>query len=200
MPARSGVVLGQIKSQGWYPSVDAPEFNQHGGSIASGFSLSISGSSTIYYTTDGSDPRAVGGGVSGSAYSSAIPLTQSTRVKARVRSGSTWSALTEAVFVVNEASPLRVTEIMYHPAVQTNSALTNYATSDFEFIEILNTGTETVGLAGTAFSEGIVFDFTEGDVQSLAPGEYAVLVNNRDAFKGLYSNWASIQIAGEYVR
>ena len=188
MPQRTAIVLQQIKNQGWYPSVDAPEFSQHGGSIASGFPLSIAGSGTIYYTTDGSDPRAVGGAVAGTAYSSAITLTHSAQVKARVLSGGTWSALTKATFVVDEASPLRVTEIMYNPA----------GTNNCEFIELLNTGDETVGLAGTEFTDGIRFDFTDGDVATLDPGEYAVLVGDLDAFKACYSNWAAINIAGEF--
>ncbi|MCF7848358.1 MAG: lamin tail domain-containing protein, partial [Kiritimatiellales bacterium] len=120
-------------------------------------------------------------------YSLALPLSHSAQVKARCLSGGTWSALTKATFVVNEASPLRVTEIMYNPAV-----------TGAEFIELLNTGTETVGLAGTEFTEGIVFDFTDGDVATLAPGEYAVLVDDYDAFTNRYSNWADINIAGVY--
>ncbi|VGO20320.1 lamin tail domain-containing protein [Pontiella sulfatireligans] len=184
---RSDTVLAQIVAKGWYPSVAAPTFSQYGGSIGSGISLSISGSGAIYYTTDGSDPRAVGGATAGTAYGSAIALGHSAQVKARVLSGGTWSALTKATFVVDEESPLRVTEIMYNPA-----------DTDAEFIELLNTGTETVGLAGTEFSNGVRFDFTEGDVAILAPGEYAVLVNDYDAFTNRYSNWASINIAGEY--
>ncbi len=187
MAQRPAIVLGQIESQGWYPSVDAPEFSQHGGSIDSGFSLSLSGSGTIYYTTDGSDPRAVGGEVAGTAYSSAITLEKSTQVKARVLSGGEWSALTKATFVLNEESPLRVTEIMYNPA-----------DSDPEFIELFNAGAETIGLAGTEFADGIHFDFTAGDTAALAPGESAVLVNDYDAFTNRYSNWASINIAGTY--
>ena len=191
---RRDVVLSQIEDQGWYPTVDAPEFNQHGGSINSGFSLTLSGSGTIYYTTDGSDPRDVGGAVAGTA-GSALTLTKSTQVKARVLSGSTWSALTKATFVMNEESPLRITEIMYNP---TSGSDTNYSSADFEFIEILNTSDETVGLAGTEFSEGIQFDFTEGDESTLDPGEYAILVSNYEAFKIRYSNWADIKIAGQY--
>jgi len=34
-----------------------PSFNQQGGQVASGFALTMSGPGTIYYTTDGSDPR-----------------------------------------------------------------------------------------------------------------------------------------------
>ncbi len=193
MSQRTAIVLGQIETKGWYPLVDAPEFNQHGGSIDSDFSLSISGSGTIYYTTDGTDPREVGGSAVGSTYGSAITLTKSLQVKARVLSGGTWSALTKATFVLNEESPLRVTEIMYNPI-----GGTNYSSSDFEFIEILNTSDETIGLAGTEFSEGIQFDFTEGDESTLDPGEYAILVSNVEAFTNRYSNWASIKIAGEY--
>jgi hypothetical protein len=199
MPYRTANVLAQLKTKGLYPSVDAPEFNQHGGSIASGFSLSISkNGGTIYYTIDGSDPRDVGGAVAGTAYSSSLTLSRTTQVKARVLSSGTWSALTKATFVLNEDSPLRVTEIMYHPADATSGTETNYSDSDFEFIELLNTSTQTVGLAGTEFTEGIQFDFTDGDVATLGAGEYAILVSNYEAFTNRYSNWAEIKIAGQY--
>lgn len=198
MAQRSGIVLGQIESEGWYPSVDAPEFNQHGGSIDSGFTLSISGSGTVYYTTDGTDPRAIGGSVAGTAYSSTLVLEESTQIKARALSGGTWSALTKATFVLDEVSPLRVTEIMYHPAAAATVAESSYSTSDFEFIELFNSGIETIGLAGVEFTDGIFFDFTEGDIATLEPGEYAVLVSNYEAFTTRYSNWDQINIIGEY--
>lgn len=196
---RSDIVLGQIESEGWYPSVDAPVFNQYGDSIDSGFSLTMSGSGTIYYTTDGSDPRAIGGAAAGSAYTTAVTLNQSVQVKARALSGGVWSALTQATFLLNEDSALRVTEIMYHPSEAGSGAEAGYSDSDFEFIELLNTSDEVVGLAGSAFNGGVHFDFTEGSVSSLNPGEYVILVSNLDAFKARYSNWASINIAGEYT-
>jgi hypothetical protein len=198
MPYRSDIVLGQIEDEGWYPSIDAPEFSQHGGSFDSGFSLSITGSGTIYYTTDGSDPREVGGAAVGSSYASAISLEQSTQVKARCYNDGVWSALTSATFLLDEDSPLRVTEIMYHPADAETDDETGYAASDFEFIEIMNTSETTVGLPGIEFSNGIQFEFTEGSVSELAAGEYAILVSNLDAFKSRYSDWESINIAGEY--
>ncbi len=65
-PSRTGIVLGQFRSRGWYPDTDAPEFTPFGGKVPTGFDLSIdsAGGGTIYYTTDGSDPRlpATGGG------------------------------------------------------------------------------------------------------------------------------------------
>lgn len=59
-PVRTNEVLGQFRNQGWYPNVDAPAYNQNGGHVATDFNAAISnpkGAGTIYYTTDGSDPR-----------------------------------------------------------------------------------------------------------------------------------------------
>ncbi|MGJ8725342.1 MAG: lamin tail domain-containing protein [Roseibacillus sp.] len=198
MSGRTSTVYSQIVAKGWYPTVAAPVFSQHGGGIASGTTVSMTGSGTIYYTTDGTDPRAVGGSVAGTAYSSSITLSESTEVQARVLSGSTWSALTCATFEVSELSPLRVTEIMYHPAEGESGDELNYGDEEFEFIELLNTGSETIGLAGTAFTGGIYFQFSEGDVLTLAPGEYVLLVDNIDAFTARYPTAGTMNIAGEY--
>ncbi|MHC4657515.1 MAG: chitobiase/beta-hexosaminidase C-terminal domain-containing protein, partial [Planctomycetota bacterium] len=71
----------------------------------------------IYYTLDGSDPRQpVSGNAIGTKYTNQITLNKSTRVKARVLDGITWSALNEAIFAVDPVvENLRITEIMYHP-------------------------------------------------------------------------------------
>ncbi len=201
MAQRTAVVLEQFVDQGWYPSVDAPEFSQHGGSIESGYTVSITkDTGTIYYTTDGTDPRGIGGAAVGTQYNSTpFSLTHSAQVKARCLQDGVWSALTKASFIVNEDSPLRVTEIMYHPADASTDAESGYSASDFEFIELLNTSTQTVGLAGTEFSKGIYFDFTEGDVPTLGAGEYVILVSNLEAFTNRYDNWEEINIAGEYT-
>ena len=54
----------------------------------------------IYYTLDGTDPRAPGGGISSSArlYESAIPVKEKVRVFARARAGSRWSDPASGVF------------------------------------------------------------------------------------------------------
>ena len=61
---RFNTFLTQAKTKYLYPSVDPPVFNQRGGSVAAGFQATLSnpnaGSGTIYYTTDGSDPRPAG--------------------------------------------------------------------------------------------------------------------------------------------
>lgn len=57
-PFRTGVVLDQLKSAGLYPAIDAPHLSQHGGEVAPGYELDITAPfGTIYYTTDGTDPR-----------------------------------------------------------------------------------------------------------------------------------------------
>jgi hypothetical protein len=57
-PGRSAAVLDILRNAGLYPRVDAPVFNQEGGSVVPGFNLVMSASpGTIYYTTNGTDPR-----------------------------------------------------------------------------------------------------------------------------------------------
>ncbi len=111
---RTDYVLSQLQSASLYPSIAAPEFSQFGGEVDSGFPLTISATSgTIYYTTDGTDPRQVGGTVNSTASSGtsglSLTLTTSVTVKARAYNGSTWSALTEAGFTV----PDNTTEVSY---------------------------------------------------------------------------------------
>jgi hypothetical protein len=56
-PLRTGVVLDQFRSQGWYPSFDPPTCNHTGGRVPVGFALTMQSPYEIYYTLDGSDPR-----------------------------------------------------------------------------------------------------------------------------------------------
>ncbi|MCX7009706.1 MAG: chitobiase/beta-hexosaminidase C-terminal domain-containing protein, partial [Kiritimatiellaeota bacterium] len=67
--------LARIQSYPAYPITDPPEFSQHGGVVQMPFSLTISAfDGDIYYTTNGTDPRAVGGEVAAGAllYTNAI--------------------------------------------------------------------------------------------------------------------------------
>lgn len=196
---RSDIVLGQLRTRGWYPYLVAPVFSRFGGIVTNGLSLSMSATSTVYYTTDGTDPRTVETGVPrGTLYTGAISLARSANVKARSYSAGQWSALNEAVFTLEAPSPIRVSEIHYHPAAPTGVE-TNFHEDGFEFIELVNPGTQTVGLAGLAFTNGAYFRFEDGAVASLSAGERVVIVNDRPAFKTRYTNWASIKIAGEFT-
>jgi hypothetical protein len=109
-----------------------------------------------------------------------------------------WGAPTDAVFIVNPVE-LAITEIMYHPRdPQTGTPEEDYDTSDFEFIEIKNIGNQTSSLLGIEFVDGIKFDFTYGNITSLNPDDYEVVVSNLAAFKERYTDWGSMNIAGEF--
>lgn len=102
-PKRTNIVLNQFKNKGWYPSVEPPAFNQHGGAVQAGFTLIMTApAGEIYYTLDGQDPRLPGGAVNATQavkYAGPVTLTKSAHVKARVFAGA-WSALHEATFEV----------------------------------------------------------------------------------------------------
>ncbi|MFC7337797.1 lamin tail domain-containing protein [Haloferula chungangensis] len=192
-----------------YPAIDAPVYSKNGGSVPAGFSLGITNPNasggTVYYTTDGSDPRLVGGSIHPNAEVStgSLTLTQSGSVKARVydASSSTWSALNDFEFIVGvagSAGNLVVSELHYHPRGTAQDTSTNK--DDYEFIELLNLSeSHTIELTGTRFSDGIIFDFTGSNVIQLGPGERLVVVSNLEAFTNRYPGVSASLIAGEYT-
>ena len=81
----------------------APKLSEKAGAVASGTGITLTGSSgDIYYTLDGSDPRAPGGTVSKSAkkYSGPIAIQGETKLTARLARRDSWSAPTKAEFTV----------------------------------------------------------------------------------------------------
>ncbi|HEX2746476.1 MAG TPA: chitobiase/beta-hexosaminidase C-terminal domain-containing protein, partial [Verrucomicrobiales bacterium] len=68
LASRNPTVISQLQGDGLYPTVAAPGMSQWGGYIASTQQLFLTAPvGTIYYTTDGSDPRLLGGAVNPSA-------------------------------------------------------------------------------------------------------------------------------------
>jgi hypothetical protein len=200
-PQRTGILLGQLTQAGLYPQVAAPEFSPEGGAIGPGFALTIAAPSggAILYRIDGGDPRLAGGAPAPEAipYGAPLSLSETTRVRARVRSGTTWSALSEAT-LVGDTSALRVTEIMYHPPPPESEG--PFDREDFEFLELQNTGEATVGLLGVKISGGVEFTFPDphpGSKTSLEPGEVVIVVKSREAFSARYGT-EGIFVAGEY--
>ena len=101
IPQRSPTVVGFFRNYGVCPGTNPPTFNQQGGKVDQGFEVTLTNpnaSGTIYYTTDGSDPRAP----TALIYTPGNPIAmdQTTQIKARVLKGLEWSALNEAVFQV----------------------------------------------------------------------------------------------------
>ncbi len=116
-------------------------------------------------------------------YTAPITFTKSTHVKARILNGGIWSAMNEAVFAVGRiAQNLRITEVMYNPRA-----------ANEEFIELKNIGAESINLNLVSFTNGIDFTFPGID---LTPGEYIVVVQDRNAFEARYGS--NINIAGQF--
>ena len=112
-----------------------------------------------------------------------IRLTRSTQVKARVRSGNTWSALAEATFAVGPvAESLRISEIMYNPA-----------DPNTEYIELTNVGAEAIDLNLVRFTDGVDFVFP---ATRLDPGGYCLVVEDTQAFRAKYG--ATMSCVGQY--
>ena len=211
-PVRNRNVFGRYRSSGFYPSVAAPNFlvngvPRRGGVIPAGRSLTVSASARVYYTLDGSDPRLVGGVVNPGALSvsagGSINLPASGLVRARARSGSTWSAIEEAVFFAEPLatpSDLAISEIHYHPVASTwpekiagAGLLADLGNADlFEFVEIENVSGRNVNLAGAEFEDGIELRFGN---TVLPAGGRVVVVRDPDVF-GL--RYPGVAVAGTF--
>lgn len=123
--------------------------------------------------------------------------------RARAKSGSTWSALTENLYRVGvvppNASNLVISEICFDPPIPQ---------PDAEFIELLNTGPTALDLAGAVFTDGIEYTFPANTV--LLPGGRILVVSDLTAFQalhgtskpvsGVFANGTGLNNAGERIR
>ncbi|MBN8246880.1 MAG: CotH kinase family protein, partial [Verrucomicrobia bacterium] len=180
-PSNHVVALKRFRDAALYPRLAPPEWSSSGGLVSPGFQIGLrnpNASGTVWYTADGSDPRLPGGAVSASAVSETPPppITARIQLRARVRDGNLWSALSEVTLVTAaEYTALVVSEVHYHP--EPDPLL---ADESAEFLELFNRGNTALELAGLTFTEGIEFQFAAGT--RLAPGAYAVVVRDRDGF------------------
>ena len=187
---RTSHMFTQFRTNNVWPATGPPLFGTPGGSYTNGTVVGLSNTNaggTIYYALDGADPRAAGGGVAGAAYVDGVVLDRSRHIKARVLSaGGEWSAVSEATYST-ELPALYITEIMYNPD----------GTNETEFIELFNAGSDAIELGPVRFSGGITFDFSQGSVTSLGPGEHVVVVQNLAAFAAAH-NTNGMRVAGVY--
>lgn len=190
------------------------------GPIPAGGTVTLTGTGSIRYTLDGTDPRPFGSGspAGGTVYSGPVAITTSSILTARRQgnftpfpqgaSSITWSAPLQRVLLVDEvfaaAGDLSLAAVNYHPFPPTAAELTalpGIDDTDFEWLEIKNTGGHAVNLLDVVFPAGAPFD---GDfkfpLQSLAAGKSLLLVKNRAAFELRYGTSASPLIAGEWVK
>jgi hypothetical protein len=201
-PNRSAAVLQQLRQtthRGFaqFPSVDAPLFAPAGGNVAPGSSIALSAAAggQVYFSTNGLDPRAIGGAVQGTLYASPIAVSGPTRVLARFRStAGEWSALAQAWFTTDapaSAANLELSKIHYHPTAPSaaEQALGFSEKSDFEYLELRNTSQSAIDLRGVQISGGVTFTFADG---SLPPGARVVVVENLAAFQARYGSTPAV--------
>lgn len=200
--------------------VAMPVLSRPSGQIPAGATVELSGpaAATLYYTLDGTDPRASGGGVSPAAqtYSGPVTLGSNVIVRARARNmshrnltgvgnppiSSPWSGLAEGRYSTSPGAlsgDLQITEIHFRPTASTTAEDAVYPDlrrRDFEFVELGNVSGENLDLRDLQFTDGIRFNFATSAIPHLAPGERVLLVANRSAFVLRYGE--SDRIAGQY--
>lgn len=136
-------------------------------------------------------------GARSAATATGIVVEGATQVRARSRSGSTWSGLVEAEFTTAAVRPLApgevvISEVHYNPL----------DSDDYEFLELLNVSTNVVDLAGARLAGGV--DFLFPAPQRLAPGAFALVVENAAAFAERYQSpdspyyFAGLTVAGTW--
>ncbi len=195
-PNRTNIVIQQLIDAGYYDGIDPVVFSQNGGTVFPGFQLTLinpNGQGTIYYTTNGTDPRLPGGGLSPDAqqYTGAFILPNPVvTIWARVLTGSTWSPACPTTFYFpQDYESLVINEINYHP--KDSFGLDG---DDFEFIEIKNTGTNTINLANTRLSDGVSIIMNEILIEA---DSFIVLARDTVAFLQKYGFQADGQYKGK---
>jgi len=186
-PNRTSNLVNYYQNAGRYPSTQSVQFSQYGGEVNSGYQLSLSdpnSNGTIYYTTDGSDPRLEGGNVSASAqvYNGPITITGPIEIRARVQTssffGTNWSAMCPRRFyVAQDRSTLVINEIHYHA----DSICRFVDWNETEYLEIKNTGNTTLNMTDCRFSSGITYTFPWN--ATIAPGQIIILAENALIFQ-----------------
>ncbi|GAG67094.1 unnamed protein product, partial [marine sediment metagenome] len=132
---------------------------------------------------------------------SVVRVGHTYRVRCRMQDDTNrWSHWSDYIqFVAGEPvsayilENFRITEVMYNPADEPG-----YDNDEFEFIELKNTGPQTLDLTYVSFADGITFDFNDSDVTSLGPFDFVLVVRNQAAFESRYGTGLSDKIAGEY--
>jgi len=195
---RAAKFVTETKKSGMYPILDPPVFRNGSEVIETSiyncpanFSLTLSflypQTGTIFYTTDGTDPRAwdLTGNVSATAIEvsgieTTIPIQQATTIKARAKDGDIWSPLHELKLIPAKTSPVVINEINY-------DSDSNFNTEDW--VEIYNNSDADLLLDGWKLKDSNddnVFEFSPGTI--LKQSSYLVVCFDTLAFKALFGS------------
>ncbi len=197
-PYRTDILIDQLTAAGLYSTLDAPLFKTGNtelpeiNDLTSAVSIKVENTNnngTIYYTTDGSDPRTIGGtvasGVNSVVSGNTISISESVNINARVFYENKWSGVKKISFVKEQVdfSMLKVTEVHYHPLDEIDG-LDTIDDSKYEFIEFKNTSTETMNLTGLVIDSAIYYEFPDNTL--LGAGEFYVVAAKPSYFFDRY--------------
>ncbi len=116
-PFRTDELFRQVRAAGWYP-VDAPVLDTAAGLVDTGTVVTVAApddsTAALWVTLDGTDPRLSGGAVGPTALgpdgAREVIVTHGTLLRARLLDGDTWGPVVEALYEVDEASPVVLNE------------------------------------------------------------------------------------------
>jgi hypothetical protein len=190
LPQRRLNIINHFKVNNSYPSIDGVVYSDNGGLFDSGYQLTLSnpnGVGTIYYTIDNVDPRQFGGAIAPAAQVYTGPITLPVgvyEVRARVKNGSTWSAMCPKEFYIGqEYKNIRINEIHYNVSDSTiNGSLVDG--KEFDFIELKNRGTTDVDMTDVIFDKGVTIYFPDGF--TIPAGGFAILAEDAVNFQVKY--------------
>jgi hypothetical protein len=205
IPYRTEIVIDQLEEGGLYSYLEAPAVLVNGSVIYNDVAdvngpVSVvienrNSTGEIWYTTNGSDPRAVGGSAAKKAIwegsgQAELSVSSSAVIKSRIHEGSEWSALKEVRVVgqQDDYSGLAVTELHYHPDELVISGDT-IPGKDLEFIEFKNTSKEAINLSGLVLDSAVYYEFPGNTL--LAPGQFYVVASKPSGFFTRYGLVAS---------
>jgi len=196
LTGRAELFVDELIESGMYPNINPPEFKNGENVIFNktyncndNFMLTIAktypGVGNVYYTTNGTDPRKwdLTGDISDSAIeltesAIAIPITEITIVKARMKNSNTWSPLRELKIIPENTSSVVINEINYD----------SYPTFDTEdWVELYNNSDTDISLAGWKLKDskgGNVFIFGQQTV--LCQDSFLVVCHDILDFKELF--------------
>lgn len=201
-PYRGDVVINQLAAAKLYSSLSPPDILLDGApvnnrSLEANDQLTLFlenslGAGELWFTTNGEDPRLLGGEINSRAMNGGvsghqIDVTGSLLLKVRIqRSIHQWSPLTElrVLWEDEDYSNLVVTELQYNPADVIMSPGDTLYSPDLEFLEFKNTGENALHLGGLVLDSGIYYEFPEGTL--LPPLQFYVLSSEPASFYRLY--------------
>ncbi|MDX2429465.1 MAG: T9SS type A sorting domain-containing protein, partial [Bacteroides sp.] len=205
IPFRTNILENQLVTGGLLSELEATEISKDGVLLeekivyVDGPSTLLiknpNSSSTIYYTTDGSDPRMLGGyfspgAISGGTKEVEVVFAGSGILKTRIHYGGDWSPLKEIDLISNneDYSKLVITELHYHPDDLVIDDDTTKG-KDMEFIEFKNIGSSAIALGGLVLDSAIYYEFPAEGI--LAPGQFHVAAAKPSKFYLRYGMQAS---------